>query len=183
MQEVKIGCFSLYNSATVMIEMTSKSKNHTKRNFLIVALFAFIFVLSLIIYQGSTRAKIDSFDACAKAGYPIMESFPERCRVPGGKTFTRQVENVAFVTRGEMVCLPHKNQSGPQTLECAFGLKDTKGTYYSLSDTDPNYKNVSGVPMGKMVEVRGKFIPREDTKYQSVGIVEVESIVLVDTNN
>lgn len=35
-----------------------------------------------------TKAKINSFKACADAGYPIQESYPERCSVPGGKTFT-----------------------------------------------------------------------------------------------
>lgn len=32
--------------------------------------------------------KINSFKECAESGYPIQESFPERCSVPGGKTFT-----------------------------------------------------------------------------------------------
>ena len=143
---------------------------------------AIVFIVSLFLFQSSTRVKIDSFDACVKAGYPVMESFPEQCHVPGGKTFTRQVENSSFVTQGKIVCLPHKDQSGPQTLECAFGLLDTQGKYYALRDTDPENKNVSGVSMDKVVEVKGKFIPQDDTKYQSIGVIEVESIMLLDTN-
>ena len=34
--------------------------------------------------------KIDSFQECADAGYPIMESYPEQCAVPGGKTYTKE---------------------------------------------------------------------------------------------
>jgi len=30
---------------------------------------------------------ITNFKECVAAGYPIMESFPEQCRVPGGQTF------------------------------------------------------------------------------------------------
>ena len=36
----------------------------------------------------SPAPPINSFKECADAGYPIQESFPERCAVPGGKTFT-----------------------------------------------------------------------------------------------
>lgn len=32
--------------------------------------------------------KINSFKECAESGYPIQESYPERCSVPGGRTFT-----------------------------------------------------------------------------------------------
>jgi hypothetical protein len=34
---------------------------------------------------------INSFKECADAGYPIAESYPEQCRTPDGKMFTRDV--------------------------------------------------------------------------------------------
>lgn len=33
---------------------------------------------------------------------------------------------------GEVVCLPHKDTTGPTTLECAFGLKTDVGEHYAL---------------------------------------------------
>lgn len=33
---------------------------------------------------------ISSFEECAAAGYPIMESFPEQCRTPDGRTFVNE---------------------------------------------------------------------------------------------
>ena len=30
---------------------------------------------------------ITTFDECASAGYPVMESYPEQCRTPDGRTF------------------------------------------------------------------------------------------------
>ncbi len=33
---------------------------------------------------------------------------------------------------GVQVCLPHKDTSGPQTLECAIGMKTDVGEYYAL---------------------------------------------------
>ncbi len=34
---------------------------------------------------------------------------------------------------GTYTCLPHLNTSGPQTLECAFGLKTDDGVYYAIN--------------------------------------------------
>lgn len=36
-------------------------------------------------------ADIDSFEDCAAAGYPIMESYPEQCATPDGRSFTRDI--------------------------------------------------------------------------------------------
>ncbi len=82
---------------------------------------------------------------------------------------------------GTMVCLPHWDTKGPQTLECAFGLEDQEGRYYGLRDTDPMYQNVSNVPMNTPVEVHGVFTPGRNPKYQGVGTIEVESIAPADT--
>lgn len=34
-------------------------------------------------------SKITDFESCAKAGYPVMLSYPGRCSTPDGKTFTQ----------------------------------------------------------------------------------------------
>jgi hypothetical protein len=34
---------------------------------------------------------IDTFGECVAAGYPVMESYPRQCRVPGGPTFTEVI--------------------------------------------------------------------------------------------
>lgn len=36
---------------------------------------------------------INSFEECAAAGYPIMESFPEQCRTPDGRLFVRELRD------------------------------------------------------------------------------------------
>tara|TARA_Y100000310_G_C20700757_1_gene829637 strand:- start:5903 stop:6400 length:498 start_codon:yes stop_codon:yes gene_type:complete len=45
--------------------------------------------LSLFLSACTSSSKpITNFKECVAAGYPIMESFPEQCMVPGGKIFT-----------------------------------------------------------------------------------------------
>lgn len=40
---------------------------------------------------------VNSFEECAAAGYPVMESYPRQCRTPDGRTFVEDIsgENVA----------------------------------------------------------------------------------------
>lgn len=46
----------------------------------------------VLLYQRNSNIKsINNFEECVSAGYPIMESYPERCQTPDGRTFTRQV--------------------------------------------------------------------------------------------
>lgn len=50
-------------------------------------------VTALIVFGGSlaykyyTRSEINDFASCA-AKYPVQESYPEQCTVPGGRSFT-----------------------------------------------------------------------------------------------
>ena len=37
--------------------------------------------------------EINTFEECAEAGYPIMESFPEQCRTPDGRNFVRVIDD------------------------------------------------------------------------------------------
>ena len=81
---------------------------------------------------------------------------------------------------GEITCLP-KRGPGPQTKECAIGIRGADGWYYGLKNLyklDPEYKfSVTGL----RVEVSGVFSPGEmlgpgGVPYDVVGTIEVTSI-------
>jgi hypothetical protein len=51
-----------------------------------------ILIIIFTFMKSQEHAKlqsIDSFEECAAAGYPIMESYPEQCMTPDRRTFTR----------------------------------------------------------------------------------------------
>ena len=80
------------------------------------------------------------------------------------------------VIRGVIVCLPHQgDDSGPQTLECAYGLKGEDGYYYALH-TPGSQQMVLSTSFNKSVEVRGTFFTEKSDAYQSVGVIEVAQI-------
>ena len=79
---------------------------------------------------------------------------------------------------GTIICLPHKNTTGPQTLECAFGLKAEDGNNYGL--TDPDYKYLMGAGTGTKVKISGKLTKKQDTKYNSAGTITIENLIKVN---
>jgi hypothetical protein len=68
--------------------MTSKA--------LLVGTFAFFLLaasmaLLAVFRRPVAEIRIESFEDCIEAGYPIMESYPRQCLVPDGRTFVEEV--------------------------------------------------------------------------------------------
>lgn len=82
--------------------------NHYKRNAtsIIVGIIALIILIVALRNRNIVSPSVSqvppvaiaSFEACAAAGYPIMESYPRQCRVPGGATFVEKVAPSPVVT-------------------------------------------------------------------------------------
>lgn len=81
------------------------------------------------------------------------------------------------ILTGEHVCLPHKNTDGPQTLECAYGIKTEAGEYYAL-DFDP--EELPDFNIGGRFKAKGLITPIETSdngywsKYPIVGIFTIK---------
>src|SRR5690606_25201359 len=91
------------------------------------------------------------------------------------------INSTPITLQGTFVCLPHHDSiDGPVTLECALGLQDDEGNYYSIRDSDPNFENVGSIPTGVRVEVVGAFEPGVHYRYQGIGTIEVEDIDILN---
>lgn len=49
-------------------------------------------IISGMQVQNGINENINSFEECVEAGYAVMESYPEQCSTPDGRTFTRDPE-------------------------------------------------------------------------------------------
>jgi hypothetical protein len=91
---------------------------------------------------------------------------------------------------GTIVCLPHRDTSGPQTMECAFGLQigvmgatnaPGAATFYALDTQDVQSENSILQQTGIMVKVTGTIVPVEALssdmwqKYNIKGIMRVKT--------
>jgi membrane-bound inhibitor of C-type lysozyme len=82
---------------------------------------------------------------------------------------------------GTYVCLPHKNTSGPTTMECAFGLKADSGYYYALDMSGLSQTVTNALQTGQHITVIGTLVPKETISsnlfdiYNIVGVIRVTS--------
>lgn len=88
---------------------------------------------------------------------------------------------------GEYVCLPHKDTTGPQTLECAFGLRTEEGKYYGV-DLYAMSQEHDPLAVGQHISANGLVTPVERLsseqwqKYDVVGTFSItDSLVVGDT--
>lgn len=120
---------------------------------------------SLLIISGVILALVIVFFVSGKINAP---------EPTGSNTSFKDGDLVSL--SGELQCLPHRDQSGPQTLECAYGFKDESGNYYALEDTTQDYSLIGNTPMNEPVQVEGTYRPNSDTKYQQNGTIQVTAI-------
>lgn len=83
---------------------------------------------------------------------------------------------------GRATCLPHKDRSGEQTLECALGLKTDAGTYYALDGSALEPGALVTLNESERVRVSGLTVPIEAISsdrwavYDVIGIMRVDSV-------
>lgn len=85
-------------------------------------------------------------------------------------------ENSRMSVKGELVCLPHKDTDGPQTLECAYGFKAEDGKYYALKEKDPDHPIFADKELKKAVTIEGSFASEKSNIYQQEGVITVDKL-------
>lgn len=100
---------------------------------------------------------------------------------PGEDSIAKRI-----TVEGVFECLPHKNTSGPQTEECAFGLAgDRSDAHYAL-DFQLLSQGPIDYPTGTRVRIEGLFTPLMALssdhwqKYPIDGIISVTSVQVLE---
>jgi hypothetical protein len=122
---------------------------------LIGAFVVFLVVAGITLGQGMRPAK-------------TLAPSPAPTTVPGEET----------TLKGKVVCLPHKDTSGPQTLECAIGLQLEDGSYYGLQDLSQQSVMSTDMAGGKTVTIKGVVVtPDPKQNYAIVGTLTKAELV------
>jgi len=74
---------------------------------------------------------------------------------------------------GSSVCLPHRDTSGPQTMECAFGLKTDDGSYYALDLLILESEILRDFPTQERLTLKGTLIPLEDIDERTWNVYDI----------
>lgn len=89
--------------------------------------------LSLIFLScvPSQTQEISSFDDCAAAGNPVMESYPMQCRTPDGRTFVQDIGNE--LEKMNLIRVDTPRPGG--TIDSSTVIKgEARGTWYFEAD-------------------------------------------------
>lgn len=78
---------------------------------------------------------------------------------------------------GELVCLPHKDNGGPETFECAIGLQGNNGLYYGLSGLNQEDLISGKLITGQTVVITGTLSPSEKSLYKIQGTIHVLQVL------
>ena len=124
-------------------------------------------------------------DLKAKYGDTLTEEFvkssphyQERLHQCLGTSDTNQTSRDVTI-EGTYICLPHKDTTGPQTMECATGIHATDESNYALDASGIGY--IMGVGTGSEISVSGTLVPIEMISsdhwqtYDIKGIIQVAS--------
>jgi hypothetical protein len=83
---------------------------------------------------------------------------------------------------GAYVCLPHLDTAGPQTTECAFGLKTDDGIYYAVN-FGASAQAMEQFQSGVHITAQGNVVPKEAlssdhwANYNMKGIFTITKII------
>ncbi|MDQ3089676.1 MAG: GerMN domain-containing protein [bacterium] len=126
-----------------------------------------IIILGAILYfatQGKNETPpdvlgISNFEACATAGYPIQESYPERCTTPDGKTFTRDIGNE--LEKSDLIVL-ETPRSG-QVISSPVVIKGrARGNWYFEASFPARLVDANGKVLGTMpIQATGEWMTTE----------------------
>jgi hypothetical protein len=112
-------------------------------------------LLALAACEGGPTPNVSDFEGCVLAGYPIMESYPRRCAVPGGPTFTEtlppSVEEVATFT-GSLVDAVEIDEDG----DTSFRFEGPDGVRRAVLEPEAEFAtDLRGVAAGSGLVLRG----------------------------
>lgn len=150
----------------------------------LVFAYAYYYSTSRAPQPSTPVSDISTFEECVAAGYPVIESYPEKCLVPGGNTYTRVTTDIVpsdITLSGTYTCLPKVDTGAPVTLECAFGLQAESG-YYSLDTSAIPSVDYPVLMGGEEITVEGSLVPIKMISsdrwhtYDVIGVIAVDKL-------
>lgn len=83
---------------------------------------------------------------------------------------------------GTFTCLPHMNTEGPQTMECAFGLKTDDGIYYAVNfgasgNSMEQFQSGTHITAEGFVVVKEALSSSQWAKYNMKGIFTITKMI------
>lgn len=128
--------------------------------------------------KGNTWVWVLVLLAIAVIAYFVFRS--DRTTVPEPGVAGDNASRQEIVVEGDVVCLPHRDTSGPTTLECAYGLKDQTGAYYGLDTTRLPATTPPEYEVGDRISVEGTLVPTDEIPGNFYAIYNIKGMIAMD---
>lgn len=125
-----------------------------KKLILVVLVFGTILAAAIFVLDRTsqeteqTSIAVNSFDECFAAGYPVMESYPEQCVTPDGRSFTREITNEDEYSNEIRVDNPVPNQLVSSPLQV---MGQARGSWFFEASLSVAIYDDVGNPLGQGV--------------------------------
>lgn len=137
---------------------------------IIVLLFIIVLILSFVYFFLKNNKKSEQLPNQPMNQLPTANQ-------PPPTTFNLPQKPISI--SGEIACIPHKDKTGPQTLECAIGLLGEDGKYYRFKNLSQKDIASGRFSTGKKVKIDGTIILQSSDIFDFVGYIDATSIILL----
>jgi len=132
------------------------------KKILIYILIAALIIVGLAAAWKLTRSTapiVTNFEQCVSAGYPVQESYPERCTTPEGKTFTRDIGNE--FEKSDLITIETPRPG--QTISNPVVIKGkARGNWYFEASFPARLIDANGKVLGTMpIQANGEWMTTE----------------------
>ncbi len=115
----------------------------------------------------------------AAVGYFIFTQYGSDSALNADQALDPTPQNVTLA--GTFECLPHKDTSGPQTMECAFGFRTDDGVHYAVNfgasaDAATQFQSGAHVTADGNVVIKEALSSNQWDKYDMAGIFTITQI-------
>lgn len=133
---------------------------------LILAVLALLIGAFVVLEPEDAASGVSSFEECAAEGYPVMESYPRRCRTPDGRSFTEDIGNELEHRDLIRVNSPRPNArvASPLTVR-----GEARGTWYFEADFPLElYDGRGNIILSTSTQAQGEWMTEDFVPFEKV---------------
>ena len=153
-----------------------------KQRSIITLLFVIIALIGIVFLVNSFSSKqavgqISNFEDCKNAGYPILESFPEQCATPDGRTFTNTNQQppsgeTSFTTGKEHVIVVQSPTPNQVVTNRFIASGEARGNWYFEASFPVKLLDANGkVLASTYAQAQGEWMTENFVPFRSQPIV------------
>lgn len=123
-------------------------------------------------YEPQDDSSIVSYDECLAAGYPILESYPEQCKLPDGKTFVHEIGNELEKSDLIQVVTPRPNEKvkSPLTIK-----GQARGTWFFEASFPVVLTNWDGLIIAQgIATAKGEWMTNDFVPFEATLVFTVD---------